>query len=953
VTSNGVPIKFVINAGGGSNPCTSFATSKATVNVTAAYANLLGSTTPIIPTETINVVWAAQQQIKQVILAWAGERVILEHDWRIPAGDNSNGTGNGALAGSCPFPDLLDNSGTQVIQYVKGSGPGNFIPTLTGVINGSDQLNVTLTLPQNNQIGDIPGYPQYSCISRAMIESEDPGEVDIEAFAPGGTGPNTTNNSTKIAFVVYYMKFNTVAVSLVTQVSKPTHNSSALPDYSPGNPWDATKDDADNAADWNVSKDLLVRGRVSGWFVNANPSGRAQDATDPFNVLPANRWIMPQDWPMIAGGPGDPADGTDAIGTAENFRPTYDIMFAPNNTRGLALTSPAGSAFVQVAAVIAPTLGQAANGTTSFHVTPLGDLSLLSVGSGLLVGASPANFASVTASTSTLTLQAALAATPAVGTPVFVATGVPFEGPYSLIDIPGLAAQNGGIAGAAASNIAGGASATRDTNLDDGDVDMWDAPMPPANISVAIRGTGFIKQVFKSDVYYLGAANSAVQSFPNPFYISNIPASGFISAGSAGGGYLWDSWGNDGPQAAGGIWSSVGTGVNGNGPYTFWVPAVVGTNSVGIGDALTSSNLAELAQIRLAYGDPTIARDLVVFSDNHGEFMVTANGDFKTDLTACATNVLAGGKHCKTGDKVGTGSISATADYPDFRKHFPVKSNTATVTWLWGGYKDVTVEPGETDQYKYIVFHAMDRDGFCSNSANGAVLLHSVLSSIDALTIINGTGGANAGDPTENVDFLIDSGEGIIIGQSNAGTVNDGKQFVTGATTFPLQDSDPLLGGPKEFPLSALAAAGQTDECQSWIKVSNSLLGVVNVLVIAHDDEGNIGFDKVIDLTNTTSYTLNFRWSLITWAGADAIPVMDALKGTGTSGKNPGGNDISASVTAIYGWDQAAQQWLGFFPTGVNVPGANDLTSLKSGQAYWMAITGPSSVTWTIASNVS
>ena len=82
-------------------------------------------------------------------------------------------------------------------------------------------------------------------------------------------------------------------------------------------------------------------------------------------------------------------------------------------------------------------------------------------------------------------------------------------------------------------------------------------------------------------------------------------------------------------------------------------------------------------------------------------------------------------------------------------------------------------------------------------------------------------------------------------------------------------------------------------------------------------------------------------------------PSIDALKGTGTSGKNPGGNDISASVTAIYGWDAAAQQWLGFFPSGVNVPGANDLTALKTGQAYWIAITGPSSVTWTIATNVN
>jgi hypothetical protein len=209
------------------------------------------------------------------------------------------------------------------------------------------------------------------------------------------------------------------------------------------------------------------------------------------------------------------------------------------------------------------------------------------------------------------------------------------------------------------------------------------------------------------------------------------------------------------------------------------------------------------------------------------------------------------------------------------------------------------------------------------------------------------------GNPAETVDFLIDSGEGIIIGSALNGTINDGKQFATGVKTFSTAVNDPAVTGIKEFPLSSLAASGAIDECQAWIKVSNSLLGVLNVLTIAHDDEGNIGFDKIIDLTDTTSYTLNFRWSLVTWAGADAITVNDAIKGTGTSGSNPGGNDISASVTAIYGWDAAAQQWLGFFPSGVNVPGANDLTSLKTGQAYWIAITGPSSVTWTIASNVN
>ena len=87
----------------------------------------------------------------------------------------------------------------------------------------------------------------------------------------------------------------------------------------------------------------------------------------------------------------------------------------------------------------------------------------------------------------------------------------------------------------------------------------------------------------------------------------------------------------------------------------------------------------------------------------------------------------------------------------------------------------------------------------------------------------------------------------------------------------------------------------------------------------------------------------------VTWNGADNVPVADALKGTGA---NDAGNDIFDQVTAVYGWDAAGQSWLGFFPAGVNVPGANDLVALKKGSAYWIAITGPSSVSWTIATSV-
>jgi hypothetical protein len=472
----------------------------------------------------------------------------------------------------------------------------------------------------------------------------------------------------------------------------------------------------------------------------------------------------------------------------------------------------------------------------------------------------------------------------------------------------------------------------RDTTFPDGDVDMWDAPMPQAPVSVKIRGAGFIKEVLKQDVYYLGNANSTAQTYPNPYYVANVPAEPWISAISAGGGYVWDSWGLDGPG-----------GTQGQGAYNFWQFARRDVNIVGVGDALTNLERAELQAIRDYYGDQSITRDAVVISDNHGEFMVTANGDFKLDYSECATNAIAGGKHCKPGDLVGTSTITATVDYPEFRgKHPPVASNAVTVEWTWGGYKDVTIEDGETPQFKYLVFHALDRDGFCSvNTAVGTRSLHPVLSSLDEAATI----GVN--DPVETVDFLIDAGEGIITDQASGGSLNrDGnRQFATGVRTFSTAVNTTL----KEFPFSPLAAAEQTDECQAWVKVSNSLLGIVNFLVVAHDDEGDIGFDRIIDLQGTATYTLNFRWSLITWNGADNIPVADAIGGTGA---NDSGNDISANVTAIYGWDQASQDWLGYFPSGVSVPGANDLTNLRQGSAYWIAITAPGPVTWTYATNV-
>ena len=135
------------------------------------------------------------------------------------------------------------------------------------------------------------------------------------------------------------------------------------------------------------------------------------------------------------------------------------------------------------------------------------------------------------------------------------------------------------------------------------------------------------------------------------------------------------------------------------------------------------------------------------------------------------------------------------------------------------------------------------------------------------------------------------------------------------------------------------------DECQAWIKVSQSIPGPLRVLVTVEGDDGKpIGFIADLGRTTTTTVDLQFRWNLVTWTGTDGISPTDALAGTG------GGSNITNQVTAIYGWDATTQTWQAYFPSGAGVPGANDLTQLRAGQAYWVAISGPGGVTWTIAS---
>src|SRR5690349_7163040 len=76
-----------------------------------------------------------------------------------------------------------------------------------------------------------------------------------------------------------------------------------------------------------------------------------------------------------------------------------------------------------------------------------------------------------------------------------------------------------------------------------------------------------------------------------------------------------------------------------------------------------------------------------------------------------------------------------------------------------GDSMDASVQQ-ESTRISYVVFHAVDRDGFCDAAAFGAVSLHPVLTDAPNDTMVNGTTGLP--NPRATLDVVIDSGEGII-----------------------------------------------------------------------------------------------------------------------------------------------------------------------------------------------
>lgn len=246
-------------------------------------------------------------------------------------------------------------------------------------------------------------------------------------------------------------------------------------------------------------------------------------------------------------------------------------------------------------------------------------------------------------------------------------------------------------------------------------------------------------------------------------------------------------------------------------------------------------------------GTPSRPRMMSQPSDGAGQASVDTFGDRNLSYEGCAPNRINGNPHCKPEDIAGTTRYYAVAEYPEpsTRGKFPaVASNVDDTTWRWAGYKDVTVVNTDSPQIKYVVAHLRDRDGFC-----------------DAANFNN-----TLGVP---VRFEIDAGGGTIIEAADQPyTINGTRRFAT-ATSFDTTDAQdrPVNTHIAKPPL----IAEQPDECQAWIKVTNSLMAPMNVQVTFPAPPSPVPGDvRIVDLKCDGAETItvkNFGSSLVNLAG--------------------------------------------------------------------------------------
>jgi hypothetical protein len=432
-------------------------------------------------------------------------------------------------------------------------------------------LGLNSTLNNWNSQGSVWDEIGPDGWARCVLYSLDQGQVNVEAAV--------YNDDTEImnehAFIVYFLKLESITLGNV--VGKRDGHDSGLFDHP--NPYvGSVTDEATGIL--NVSQDTLLRANVKGYFTGdklSNRVGVSQDA-DPnikdkngnpvfTNWLPDHRWVLPDDWAVLAGP------------NWEEQRLHWDIMCAPNSGIVSAWNDPT----VTWTAPVSAWRPDITDPTSLYYQDNLG-LGNYKLGTTLI------------------------AAYPVVG---------PFKPQLQTPTNTGYLATPRADFGVVNFN--------QQTVVPDGVLDWWDAPMPPAKITFKIQDvsvtsngssskigfeigdSGFFKDAWKTDIYYTMIAG--VKSYTNPFYWEMIPANWEIPAFFNNGGYDWNSW-----MAV----DDSYTPSTQYGAYPFW--KIFNRPPNADLDATTMDGA-----VRDNGNYPAKAQ---VYTDNHGEAMIFLNGDY-------------------------------------------------------------------------------------------------------------------------------------------------------------------------------------------------------------------------------------------------------------------------------------------------------------------------------------
>jgi len=221
--------------------------------------------------------WAFYTTENEVVpqVRWAGEKIVLEKNF-------------GTTFRNYWVKFSLQNQSVGALEGIDGDGE-------------SDSAGAVWT--------QVDSHGFASCI----LVSSDAGVANVTAGLYNTRyGILVDGLENQHFFTVFFLKLESISLGDVNGKRVGENNAHDSGVWTPPNPWDNASDATTQSL--NVSQDALLRARVKGWFTSNNPSWRTVRYVDPYNstvdpanntpgslLLPAGRWVLPDDWQYLAG----------------------------------------------------------------------------------------------------------------------------------------------------------------------------------------------------------------------------------------------------------------------------------------------------------------------------------------------------------------------------------------------------------------------------------------------------------------------------------------------------------------------------------------------------------------------------------------------------------------------------------------------------------------------------